>query len=59
MEKIKKPDTYVTSWRDLQAVVGCGNPEGWGKLLKTPYKKDHYGLSYQLSEAIKTMRHER
>ncbi|XP_058763854.1 uncharacterized protein LOC131637289 [Vicia villosa] len=53
VEKIKKSGTPITSWRDLQTMVGNQAPEGWGKLIDIPEKKDRLGLGYKLSDTTK------
>lgn len=59
VEKIKKLETSVTSWRDLHVVVGCRNPECWGKMLEISEKMDCLGLGYQISEAGKVVKYEK
>ena len=49
VKKGNKPK--VTSWRDMQATMGCDASKGWGKLPEIPEKKNCFGLGYESAKA--------
>ena len=48
VEKIPKPITYMSSWRDLHTTA-----KGWGKCVEVVEKRDRFGLGYQPSRVTK------
>lgn len=42
-----KTEVSMTSLREARAVVESGHPEGWGRVLDLPVKKDRFGIGYK------------
>lgn len=37
----------MSSWKEAKTIVEASHPEGWGKVLELPVKKDQSRLGYQ------------
>lgn len=59
-EVSKKAELSISYWKEAKTMVEVGHPEGWGRVLEVPAKKDQYGLGYQSPQVTqRTQKHPR
>lgn len=46
----KKQKISMSSFKQAQAVVESGDPEGWGRVLELPTQKDKCGLEFKFDQ---------
>ena len=49
-ERKKKPETYLNSFKDAQALVEAGHPEGWDQVVYVIPKSNKFGLGFNLGK---------
>ncbi|XP_050877660.1 uncharacterized protein LOC127081452 [Lathyrus oleraceus] len=48
--KEKKPEISMSSFKQAQAVMESEHPEGWGRVLELPTRKDKCGLGFKFDQ---------